>query len=71
MDDVMAKKRTIGSNGKVKMKRKAYEQELRKLQIELCHLQDWVKAKGARIIVVARWISNHTDAGMTTPERAT
>ena len=23
------------------------------LQIELCHLQDWVKAKGARIIVVA------------------
>ena len=52
MDDVMAKKRTVGSNTKVKMKRKAYEQELRKLQVELCHLQDWVKAKGARIIVV-------------------
>jgi polyphosphate kinase 2 len=52
MDDVMAKKRTVGSNAKVKMKRKAYEQELRKLQVELCHLQDWVKAKGARIIVV-------------------
>ena len=34
------------------MKRKAYEGELRKLQVELCHLQDWVKAKGARIIVV-------------------
>src|SRR5246127_5382377 len=51
MDDVMAKKRTVGSNAKVKMKRKAYEQELRKLQVELCHLQDWVKAKGARIIV--------------------
>ena len=48
----MAKKRTVGSNAKVKMKRKAYEQELRKLQVELCHLQDWVKAKGARIIVV-------------------
>ena len=52
MDDVMAKKRTVGSNAKVKMKRKAYEQELRKLQVELCHLQDWVKDKGARIIVV-------------------
>ena len=35
-----------------KMKRKAYEQELRKLQVELCHLQDWVKEKGARIIIV-------------------
>ena len=35
-----------------KMKRKAYEKELRKLQVELCHLQDWVKAAGARLIVV-------------------
>ena len=35
-----------------KMKRKAYEKELRKLQVELCHVQDWVKAKGARVIVV-------------------
>ena len=35
-----------------KMKRKAYETELRKLQIELCHLQDWVKLKGHRIILV-------------------
>ena len=34
------------------MKRKAYEKELRKLQVELCHLQDWVKDEGARIIVV-------------------
>src|SRR5258708_2873603 len=51
-DDVMAKKRTVGSNAKVKMKRKAYEQELRKLEVELCRLQDWVKAEGARIIVV-------------------
>src|ERR1700747_485974 len=48
----MALKRTVGSNAKEKMKRKAYEKELRKLQVELCHLQDWVKAKGARIIVV-------------------
>ena len=35
-----------------KMKRKAYEKELRKLQIELCLLQDWVKAKGLRVIIV-------------------
>lgn len=35
-----------------RMKRKAYEKELRKLQVELCHLQDWVKDKGARIIVL-------------------
>lgn len=35
-----------------KMKRKAYEKELRKLQVELCHLQDWVKAKGLKIIIV-------------------
>ena len=34
------------------MKRKAYEKELHKLQVELCHLQDWVKTKGARIIIV-------------------
>jgi polyphosphate kinase 2 len=35
-----------------KMERKAYEKELRKLQVELCRLQDWVKATGARIIIV-------------------
>jgi polyphosphate kinase len=35
-----------------KMKRKDYEKELRKLQVELCHLQDWVKDKGARIIIL-------------------
>jgi polyphosphate kinase len=34
------------------MKRKAYEKELRKLQVELCHLQDWVKSAGARIIIL-------------------
>ena len=35
-----------------KMKRKQYEKELRKLQTELCHLQEWVKLKGLRVIVV-------------------
>ena len=48
----MALKRTAAGNADTKMKRKAYEKELRKLQVELSHLQDWVKAKGARIILV-------------------
>jgi polyphosphate kinase 2 (PPK2 family) len=26
-----------------RMNRKAYEKELRKLQVELCHLQEWVR----------------------------
>ena len=37
---------------KGKLKRKLYEEELRKLQVELCYLQDWVKATGERIIIV-------------------
>jgi polyphosphate kinase len=48
----MALKRALGSNAKTKMKRKAYDRELRKLQVELCHLQDWVKKTGARIIIL-------------------
>ena len=35
-----------------KMKRKEYEKELRKLQVELCHLQDWVKAQKLRVIII-------------------
>ncbi|MBI2739867.1 MAG: polyphosphate kinase 2 [Rhodospirillales bacterium] len=35
-----------------KLKRKQYEKELGKLQVELCHLQDWVKATGERIVIV-------------------
>jgi polyphosphate kinase 2 len=34
------------------MKRKQYEKKLRKLQTELCKLQDWVVHKGLRAIVV-------------------
>jgi polyphosphate kinase 2 len=36
----------------IKLKRKKYQKELRKLQAELCKLQDWVKHKGLRVIVV-------------------
>jgi polyphosphate kinase 2 len=35
-----------------KMKRKKYEKQLRKLQTELCRLQEWVVHKGLRVIVV-------------------
>src|SRR6476660_4213478 len=34
------------------MKRKKYEKELRKLQTELCLLQQWVVHKGLRAIVI-------------------
>jgi len=40
-----------GGEGR-KLKRKQYEKLLRKLQAELCRLQDWVKHKGLRVIVV-------------------
>ena len=39
-------------NGPEKMKNKKYARELRKLQGELCHLQEWVKYKGLRVIIV-------------------
>jgi polyphosphate kinase 2 len=39
-------------NGTSKLKRKAYEKELRKLQVDLCRLQEWVKDTGARVIVL-------------------
>jgi polyphosphate kinase len=35
-----------------KLKRKDYEKELARLHVELCKLQDWVKYKGLRIVVV-------------------
>src|SRR3954465_3105575 len=39
-------------NGPEKMQRKVYEQELRKLQVSLCHLQQWVKENKLRVIVL-------------------
>src|SRR5436189_1683543 len=35
-----------------KLKNKKYLKELRKLQGELCHLQEWVKFKGLRVIII-------------------
>ena len=39
-------------DGERRMKRKAYEKELRKLQARLCALQEWVKESGQRVIIV-------------------
>jgi polyphosphate kinase 2 len=41
-----------GPKKRKKMKRKLYEQELERLQVELCLLQRWIREKGLRIIVV-------------------
>jgi len=41
----------IDSNGE-KLTGKQYMKELRKLQAELCKLQDWVRYKGLRVIIV-------------------
>jgi polyphosphate kinase len=40
------------ANGDGRMKRKDYEKELRKLHVQLCHLQDWVRQTKARVIIV-------------------
>jgi polyphosphate kinase 2 len=45
-------KKTAAKGAKSKLKGKAYEQELHKLQVDLCHLQAWVKDKGLRAIIV-------------------
>ena len=35
-----------------KLKNKEYLEQLRKLQVELCYLQDWARSTGARIILL-------------------
>jgi len=45
-----SKKDAAEKNGK--MKQKAYDKALRKLQVELCYVQEWVKSKGLRVIIV-------------------
>jgi polyphosphate kinase 2 len=40
------------ANGDKKLPRDVYETELRKLQVGLCRLQEWVKYKGLRVIIV-------------------
>jgi polyphosphate kinase len=48
----MATNSTKNGDSNQRLKRKAYEKELRRLQAELCKLQDWVKHARLRVIVV-------------------
>ena len=48
----MPKSAREATKPKGKMKRKLYEKELRKLQVRLSHLQEWVKAKGLRVVIL-------------------
>src|SRR5688572_8032862 len=47
-----AKHKNNKKNPQSGLSRKEYEAELRRLQAELCALQQWVKAKGLRVIVL-------------------
>ncbi|MCG8527765.1 MAG: polyphosphate kinase 2, partial [Opitutales bacterium] len=38
--------------GEPRIKKKVYEKELRKLQIELVKLQEWIKAEGLKVVVI-------------------
>jgi polyphosphate kinase len=42
----------IKGDEKPKLKRKQCQTELRRLQVELCKLQEWVNLNGSRIMVV-------------------
>ncbi|MFL6690195.1 MAG: polyphosphate kinase 2 family protein, partial [Alphaproteobacteria bacterium] len=48
----MKGKKGNGDGGGTKLKTKEYEKELKKLQVELCYLQEWAKKTGARIILL-------------------
>jgi polyphosphate kinase 2 len=49
----MKRKHKNGSGAQAeKMKSKDYANELQKLQVELCYLQEWIKKAGARIVLV-------------------
>jgi polyphosphate kinase len=45
-------KKAKAPESKPELTNKEYTKELRKLQVELCRLQDWVKESGQRIIVI-------------------
>ncbi len=42
----------VDADATAKLSRKDFEEELYELQVDLVRLQSWVKATGARIIVV-------------------
>jgi polyphosphate kinase 2 len=48
----MAKTKKTAEIPQPKMKSKDYLEKLEELQVELCHLQDWAKTTGARVIII-------------------
>jgi polyphosphate kinase len=48
----MKNQKNTSNAAKPTMGNKEYAKELRKLQVELCRLQDWVKYKGLRIVIL-------------------
>jgi polyphosphate kinase 2 len=48
----MKNQKNSNDDAKPKMGNKEYLKELRKLQVELCRLQDWVKHKGLRVVLL-------------------
>ena len=51
-EDRTAEHEEAETEGRAGLKRRDYEKELRRLQSELCVLQEWVKHEGKRVIVV-------------------
>jgi polyphosphate kinase 2 len=50
--DAETKPRKHVSAERPKLGNKSYMKQLKKLQVELCYVQDWAKATGARIIIL-------------------
>ena len=41
-----------GAPARAKLRNKVYAEELRKLQVELSKLQEWIKARGLKVVVI-------------------
>ena len=52
MNQIAKKNRKSGDTNVAALKRKQYEQKLRKLHVELVKLQEWVKREGKKVCVV-------------------
>jgi len=50
--DGKKQERNGGGEGEEQLGRKEYDQEMKKLHVELVQVQEWVKAKGKRIMIV-------------------
>lgn len=49
---IKTKKKTKGKSRKKWLNKKTYNQELARLQIELVKLQEWIKDKGLRVVII-------------------